>query len=434
MHRRHVAGRALAVLAATLAAATLLATGPVHAAEDPEVRSTVSQDFVTIPDDPDPPVLATLHLPTGRWVVWAVVGYGVFEEWKSARVTCWTTMRSSTELDRHTVRVREHPMADHETPGSIGMSVAARITHPRGARVGVRCRSHGELVVARSVRIAAMRAGRLTTIGPHGTTSSGSGAPHVIQLRQAAGLAVPTTSGTQTLVTMELDAGVWSIRAHINVDADHDLVSSSAWRCRLALGTAVDKVDGLTLDAAFERDRNAATMEVAARITGPDSLRLGCGVDWGVIDARLRQVRITAIPAGLLSLGDGSEGGTWTSTGSGRPRVIHARLATSGPVSDREAWAPVARVPLTGGRWLMAAKFRTGDEEDGLVLYCRLRQEDGVSPVTATTKAWGDGIPLQLVGTVDRRRGMLWLECKWDEHSSGVAHLSRVRITAVRIR
>lgn len=223
-------------------------------------------------------------------------------------------------------------------------------------------------------------------------------------------------------------------------------IVGDSWRCRLVLGSAVDRTSGEVINAGLEGDRQVVTMEVAARISAPGAAQLRCGKDESetTVDARLRDVRITAVPAGLLSLGDGTEGGTWASTGSGQPKVIHARMSQSDPIVGHDTWTPVARLPLTGGKWLMTSKHLTSffsdgaalgrGESAGVKLFCRLRQADDVSPVSATTAADGDGVPLQLVGTVEGPSGTLRLECKWGSDVEGAARLDRVRVTAVRVR
>ena len=172
MRRRHQAGKALAVVLAAVTLATLAGAGIASAAKPPEVISRTSQDFITIPTDPDPSPLFTMRVPTGRWVAWVVVRYGVFDEVIWTPVTCWTAIVGPGELDRHTVRAKVSNLSTSEVQGNLAMSV----TNPRGARVTVSCRGCG-VTVARDIRIVAMRAGTLTRVTPIGTASWGSGSP-----------------------------------------------------------------------------------------------------------------------------------------------------------------------------------------------------------------------------------------------------------------
>jgi len=449
MQRPRVSGNIRAVLIATLALSAVFAPGVASAADDPEVLSTVMQDPRTMTNQRDPEPFATLRLPKGRWVARVVARWDLVGDSSVADIVCWTTITSSGELDRHTVRTMTLGPYFHDSDltgqvtGSIAMSAAANVSQPRGGKVQVRCRNVGEdLIVLREVRIVALRAGQLTIVSPSGTSTWGSGAPHVRQLRRPGAVQVPVTSATETMSSLDLGAGAWWISAHfaLRVEDNGSYIYPVNWRCRLGLDDSVDRAGGDLESYVLERNRTTATMELAARTATALPVRLRCGVTNEYPTLRVEDLRITAIKAGTLILGDGSADATWSSTGSGRPRVIHAHLPESGPIVGAAPIALVARVPLTGGKWLVTAKYQNDTDVDDPEagpgpfprMFCELRLQDIVNSSKTTTRAFGFGVPLQLVAST--RGGTASLRCRWDADESRVARLRHIGITAVRVR
>jgi len=415
----------------------------------------VMQDSRTITNERDPDAFATLRLPKGRWVARVVVRWDSVDHAAAASIVCWTTIVSGGEADRHTVRTLTLGPYFHDSDltgqvtDSLEMTAAANVPHVRGGRVQVRCRNDGDspsgdddLVVLREVRIAALRAGRLTIVRPTGTESWGSGAPHVVQLRRPGATQVAITDATETVASLDLGIGAWWITANLalTVGENGSYIYPVDWRCRLGLGGVVDRAGGAWESFVISDNRTTATMELAARITTAGAVRLRCGAseDWPWMS--IRDLRVTAVPVGTLTLGDGSEDETWSSTGSGKPRVIHAHLAESVPIVGGAPLVLIARVPLSSGTWLVTAKYQNDMDVDdpeatpGLFprVLCELRRQSGSLWRKTTTRAYGFGVPLQLVASL--RRGTVSLRCRLDADDFRVAHLRHVRITAVRVR
>ena len=127
--------------------------------------------------------------------------------------------------------------------------------------------------------------------------------------------------------------------------------------CRLVLGSERDFIHASPTRVNYGGSRVSILLTVAGRLKSPGKARLRCyGADKRD-DVAIRDIRITAVKAGMLTLQDGMElVAKRTTFGSGSPRIISARSVVGNWVTGNGTYQTVGSLDLPKGRWWVTAK------------------------------------------------------------------------------
>ncbi|MEA2026133.1 MAG: hypothetical protein U9O18_05535 [Chloroflexota bacterium] len=127
--------------------------------------------------------------------------------------------------------------------------------------------------------------------------------------------------------------------------------------CRLVLGSVKDFIHASPARVDYGGSRVPILLTVAGRLKSPGKARLRCyGADKRD-DVAIRDIRITAVRAGRLTLQDGMElVAKRTTFGSGTPRIISARSVVGSWVTGSGSYQSVGSLALPKGRWWVIAK------------------------------------------------------------------------------
>ncbi|MEA2025516.1 MAG: hypothetical protein U9O18_02375 [Chloroflexota bacterium] len=188
--------------------------------------------------------------------------------------------------------------------------------------------------------------------------------------------------------------------------------------CRLVLGSQVDRVIAAPTWDRKDGSRVPILLTVAGRLKSPAKARLRCDGETKKGDVRIRDIRVTAIRAGRLTLVRGVfPPDPSTTFGSGRPRIISARYDSGLTISGDGSYNKAGSIALPAGRWWVIAKTvarsSQGDTADNV---CRLVAEADHDDLrfSLSKQVWaGDREPLglQVVHSFDTP-GNVALQCK----------------------
>ena len=400
----------------------------------------------------NPQPYLTLQVPPGKWVAWARLQ--TFTTGNLRRIKCTLTAnngaagRPSAAAGQSgyvtTVGVDEFD--------TIALSASIK-SQDHFVTFSVRCRDETataptESVNAYQTRIVAMRLSSLTQTPLQASSSSGGGtgsaslvggrspAPaEMIHGYMTSDLPVPISSTPKTLTTLPLAAGLWSIRTSFSIvsvsgNEVGDPVNRGA--CRLLLNTnggratqTADRAFVNVLDPGHEEDREAFYLDAAGILTAPGAARLQCWQTEGQGELVVRGLRIIALKAGTLKIGDASIGSASASYGRGLPIIRYMKTQASFQI-PAETETVVARIKLSEGSWYIYAKL---DYEYAHLIQCHMHvAEQGESEF--------EGLGGQMVFhavTDPEGPGTVTLGCMPTNGGSVPADVSYVHITAIRV-
>ena len=186
----------------------------------------------------------------------------------------------------------------------------------------------------------------------------------------AAAATDPTVYWTGTAGPVAIPGKTWGLVAALPLPKGRFHVSATATligradspnirqqvACRLILGSRKDQI----LASPSRSDRGGSRMSllltVSGRLKSPASARVRCYGGDRRDDVRIRDIRISAVKAGRLTLQDGLNlGAKRTNIGSGSPRIISASGAGIFVPGD-SAYHEVGSLALPAGRWWLTAK------------------------------------------------------------------------------
>ena len=296
--------------------------------------------------------VASMTLPKGGWFITAkalLVGVGGSPAGHLG-VQCRLTLGSRTDS------VSATPVWQQRDGSHVPvlLTLAGRLSSPAKARL--RCvGEEGGQVVIRSIRMTAMKTGRLTTrqtTSPSKTT--GSGAPVVVSSSSKAPKAVVGDGAYHQVSKLPVGPGAWWIVAKA-VASNGNTTDDAA--CRLRAGGDFDLTQFGMSAQGYAGDSVPIGLQVVHAFGAPGLAVLTCKAPYGF---KIRDVVITAIKAGRLTNRNTDGGSTWT-VGKGSPRIISGWSdgPTAIPVGTYET---VSSMVLPRGNWMVLAKEWFGAE------------------------------------------------------------------------
>ena len=372
--------------------------------------------------------VGSMHLPQGSWAVFAKLGVIVTQSTgNNGKIRCRLVAGADADRSAHTL----YDPSATDSRLVLGLEIAHRFSAPGGGTARLTCRATVEDVEASFVRLAAIRAGRLTTIalGSGTSTTTGQGSPIVVAARRRG--AVPVPSGAfGSMATIHLSHGGWAIFAKLDVDRSSG-TSPSVLNCRLAAGGDFDQVELGVGSAPPPPDRPIPLMGMVHTFDdqqgGPVELR--CRRSGAPLEASF--IRLTAIKAGRLT-NDPIGPAAATTTGSGVPRIVSGYLNGPEPVPASDQFSRIARLHVTGGSWLVLAKAYVGRDrgtgED--FVDCRLFAGGDRDEVNLYLNDRQD-VAFHLHHAFPPEGGVVTMACR-SLHGNGGNDVRFVRITAVR--
>ena len=417
------------LIAASLSVVAAAPASAGGANADPDVYTRALAGPVTVPlvSIPSSP-LVTLHVPNGRWVVWAklTVLYGGMG---SIPVDCSLGAGLGLGTDVHRGATKVGALGDPDAQlVSLSVSIA---TGQAGTEIRLRCTSPYVGATARHMRIVAMRAGTLKrrSFQTGQATTDGNASPRVVQGYDSGEFLMPDDDQLQTSVSLPLGAGRWWVRASFTVQAEIDPGTPIGFRCRLVLGTERDDVDGWVTPKDFEGDRQMLTFDVAGRLDAGASAKTRCASEWPE-SILMRDIRMTAVKVGGLTLAHAVIGGATTSSGRGSPHIRHG--SRPGLVAvDGSFWSTIGVMDLPAGTWLLMGKvgFVDGPSE---LLVCRLISGSDADYAYRYFPFAGGSRAFE-VGHAARTAGEVRVQCRQPTDPGERALVANPRITAIKL-
>ncbi len=248
-------------------------------------------------------------------------------------------------------------MGDREEAGAV-----AGINGSHRDRRGIAVGAAG----AASVALALALALGLIAATPGGVRAA---APAVLWGAKAGPVSVH--GGTLgTVAALKLPAGSWWVTAKGMLEATGGTVMEHRGvTCRLVAGSHQDLVNATPNATGEDGSRVPFLLSVAHRFSGPGKVKLRCVAEAGTGSVKARDIRITALRVGRLTVLEPPHGPV--ETGSGSPRVIalqHLYTATGFNDADFHSMGAVA---IPAGRWWIVARTTLGNDLNGSVT-CRL--------------------------------------------------------------
>jgi hypothetical protein len=383
MHPTGIVTRIAAAVVLSVACAAAISGATAARSQGPTVISGWKDGPVSMPPFGSPLLMASLQVPSGRWIAWAKLFVAYNEADGSSIVTCLLkSSGASGETNRGVVKVAN---PDWIPPSKQPLSLTTPGVFGRGGgSFRVECGSQGGLggVTAHWIKIVAMRVGTLKRvhIGPRNqVTTTGSGSPTVVfgsRGQVDLPLDQPVTVGS-----ISLAPGAWWIHASFSYEEGPEGYAD----CELRYGNIVrDSVhieaDHLNVVSVLEAAVTSSTTKVAKVICVGERYFALEGPDQPVTN-----FRITAVKLGTL-IRDG-RGGPST-YGSGWPRAKYKAVASVHATPG--AWATLTQVPVEAGDWLFLAKAEVdANAPDSFApADCQLRAEGDFDQTELGS--WGD--------------------------------------------
>jgi hypothetical protein len=167
--------------------------------------------------------------------------------------------------------------------------------------IHLRCRAPSSLT-ARFIKITALKAGSLTK-GPFGGSSAttGSGDPLVVSGWADGPGRVPAGTSLVSIGSLALPAGSWFITAKAWFGWNHG-ISPLVTTCQLVAGSDLDQDRVVLSGDASQPDANGAYLQVTHVFISGGTASVRCAQPGQAWDSYWRNVRITAVQAGILTL------------------------------------------------------------------------------------------------------------------------------------
>lgn len=417
------AHRAAAATAIALALSMSLATGVAEAGgwAGPNVISGWKNGPASISNSGSSTDVASLTLPSGRWVAWAKL-YVQNSTTGGAQVTCALAASGSNPNDvdqQGFVRVGSHSGSDVPSAQPLALSAYAKFGSG-GGHVTVSCTAgsvYGSPVLAAHwIKIMAMKAGKVTTVNManQATTTTGSGKP-VIKMGSMTGpRSIPDK--LVTVAKLWLGRGKWWLRASFTVqEADQEWT-----KCKLKVGKH-------TYDATVEQVGQGSmvtVLDAAIHQSAGHWAKIACRAGPMVSTYGPQYVgdaNLTAVKLGKLQTW-GDKTGLY---GKGKPRAT-ALADTPAYALANQVWTEQDSEGLGTGSWMIMAKAHVYSDQP---MVCKLTA--GADYDQTAFDTWGDlTIPLAVVHSFTSW-GQAAYSCR--PSGTGTTGNSNVRIMAIKL-
>ncbi len=290
--------------------------------------------------------VASMALPNGGWLIMAkaqLVGIGGSPAGHLG-VQCRLTLGKRSDH----ISAAPTPLQRDGSYIPVLLTLASRVKNP--AKANLRCvGEEGGNVVIRSIRMTAMKTGKLSTrVASSPPTTTGSGMPVVLSAKYKGATPVLGDSTYRTVGKLGVGRGAWWFVAKA-VASNGNTTDDAA--CLLDAGGDFDVVDFGMSAPGYPGDSIPLGLQVVHVFDSPGQAVLSCKAPYGF---KVRDVVISAIKAGRLTNHNTDGGPTWT-VGSGSPRIISgwSNGPTDIPVGT---YKTVGSMALTRGNWMVLAK------------------------------------------------------------------------------
>jgi len=428
----------LACLGLVLAGVTSPAAAGRPAPPIPEVVSGFDDGPIDIAGGSTFATLGRLHVGRGLWVV---VAKAFVEDSVAGANIVDCRLVAGLHQDRTSVFPYTN-LGSGLMPEPAVMAVATRIANMNGANLHVDCASgasDGDFK-ARSLKITAVRAGRLTVrdfeTGAQETVGDPGDRPEAIETFREGDVSPGSTF--TNMASMALPTGAWSVMAKFDVRSSFTapIGESRPVTCRLlGPGHQQDASSTRLTNPNFTGDRMSFALDVAPGVTASGAAaRLQCKTSASG-DVTVSHMRLEAIRAGSLIRRSLVTGATAT-FGSGLPRFVLG--SAPGPDAVPMALTTIRSLHLAPGSWSVRATASAVDTVGATVnATCELGMGGDFDRMTVGLNHLGDPferVPLTLT-TVHQSfpagGGNAVLRCS-NTNSDGAVALRNIRIVALR--
>ena len=304
------------LLVALLASSLLLVSSvalaaPVSAANGPRVFYGGKAGPVKVPAKLK--TVASMALPNGGWLIMAkaqLVGIGGSPAGHLG-VQCRLTLGKRSDH----ISAAPTPLQRDGSYVPVLLTLASRVKNP--AKANLRCvGEEGGNVVIRSIRMTAMKTGKLSTrVASSPPTTTGSGMPVVLSAKYKGATPVLGDSTYRTVGKLGVGRGAWWFVAKA-VASNGNTTDDAA--CLLDAGGDFDVVDFGMSAPGYAGDSMPLGLQVVHVFDALGQAVLSCKAPYGF---KVRDVVISAIKAGRLTNHNTDGGPAWT-VGSGSPKTI----------------------------------------------------------------------------------------------------------------
>jgi|GEM_PF-3418218 len=212
------------------------------------------------------------------------------------------------------------------------------------------------------------------SVPPAGVAAAGD--PTVYWGAKAGPVSIPAKKW-RTVAALPLPKGRYSVTATATLMGRSSPDYYQRVTCRLVLGDWRDLVKAVPA-REDGGSRVPIMLSVAGRLPSPAKARLRCYGAGAQSHVAIRDIRMTAIKVGRLTLQDGVGSGAKRRTlGSASPRAISAKSIVGAFVHGTDTYQTVGSLDLPKGRWWVTAKAvayaRGNPGLSSTNYYCRLR-------------------------------------------------------------
>ncbi len=188
--------------------------------------------------------------------------------------------------------------------------------------------------------------------------------PEVYAGEKAGAISIPVSDTFTTIASLTVPVGRWVAFAKFEARVPSGSINIV---CDLVAGTGASQ----TRQRGYSRvgmpennEQGAADLSFNLDHTFTNlvgAFRLRCMAD--NVGATAHSIRIAAMRVGTLTrrpLGLGAA----TTTGSGKPEVVHGFRNTPVSIPDSDTFSPIAAMPLSAGTWLIRADMSVVEPDD----------------------------------------------------------------------
>jgi len=396
----------------------------------------------------NPAAYLTLKVPAGRWVAWARLQTYSTQIRRHIKCTLTATNGALGRPSPAAGQSAQVTTLAQDEFDTIALTASIKSLRSQ-VTFALRCRDESSTqqrgnVDALQSRIVAMRLSSLTQTQLQNAGSSSSApspqgrstSPAELTVGyRTSDLSIPKSGSPQTLATLALAAGLWSIRTSFSIVAlsgneTGDPINRG--NCRLVLATNTSPVS-TTADAVFvnigdpghDEDREAYYLDTSGALGTPGVVKLQCWQTVGQGELVVRNLRIAALKDASLKIGNASTGSVSSSYGRGIPAVRYTRTQAAFQIPDSPETI-VGWIKLPAGTWYVYAKL----DFDSTSIVCHL----GVPELGEDQM---DMVGHELVlGRVTELESFstLGVSCERIQGSGPPIEISYVHLTAIRVK